>query len=230
MANGEPGESQSLVWRGSDPLEIIEKAWSSMENPERVVISNVAGPVMEALLLRWLQVQFSVLPEFISVKSESHGVRNGYADPGQLGVDRWLALIALWHRHRSAGCIVDCGTAITLDVLAADGTHLGGLIMPGLELMTRALGENTYALPVTGRSSRILLANNTQDGINAGSLYSASGGINKVVRLVGERLGPNPRYLITGGDAKKILPELTEKFELVPDLVIQGLGILADEN
>ena len=60
------------------------------------------------------------------------GLRNGYRDPAQLGVDRWLAMCAAWQQFPGSLCVVDAGTAVTIDVVAADGAHSGGLILPGV--------------------------------------------------------------------------------------------------
>ena len=74
---------------------------------------------------------------------ESGSVRNGYEDIAQLGVDRWAAIVGAYTHFGSAVCIVDAGTAVTVDLVRDGGRHLGGLIVPGLQLMRSSLEQDT---------------------------------------------------------------------------------------
>ena len=76
---------------------------------------------------------------FIGAREKQCGVRNGYAKPAQLGSDRWAALIAAWHLVQRKCLVVDSGTATTIDTLSGQGEFVGGLILPGVELMQRSL-------------------------------------------------------------------------------------------
>jgi type III pantothenate kinase len=141
-------------------------------------------------------------------------------------VDRWLALVATWHKFHSAACIADCGTALTVDALGADGSHLGGVIAPGTMLMHKALAVNTGIQSDHG-GSPVIFAHNTEDGINAGARLAVSGCINRIAAELHARVG-TMRGVITGGDAEAIRPWLTWSFDRVPNLVIEGLAIVAE--
>ena len=136
---GEWHNGDRFVHRGRDITGQLTHYWASLQPPEGVYVANVAGKRLGRDLTTWTREWWSQTPEFIGSTPEACGVRNAYAEPETLGVDRWAALIGAHHQIRGAVCIVDCGTAITLDLLLADGQHRGGLILPGIEMLKRAL-------------------------------------------------------------------------------------------
>lgn len=138
----------------------------------RVRVANVAGIAMTEELQRWAGACFGVAVEFAAVQTGCAGVSCAYQQPDSLGVDRWLAVLAAWRQLRETCVVVDAGTALTVDVLAADGmeaglnkagniggetidratraqaarpgaNHLGGYIVPGLKMMSTALYART---------------------------------------------------------------------------------------
>ena len=82
-----------------------------------------------------LDPQLKEAPRFVTTAHAQFGVRCAYADPARLGVDRWVAVLAAYHAAHGAACVLDAGTAVTFDAVAADGRHLGGLIFPGARQM-----------------------------------------------------------------------------------------------
>lgn len=130
-------------------------------------------------------------------------------------------------------CVIDCGTAITIDVLTASGEHQGGLIVPGLTMMRRALLTNTQDIgsKMGNESSEIdILARDTQGGVNGGTLYTVISVIDRVTTDLAAELGNNMTRVITGGDAPALLPLLAGQYHHEPMLVLQGLAIFATEN
>jgi type III pantothenate kinase len=136
-------------------------------------------------------------------------------------VDRWLALIAVRQKTNTPICVVDCGTAITVDVLDADGKHQGGLICAGLTLMKTALAFNTADLPLTDSPHHIGLAIGTEAAIYNGTLFAACGLVERVI----QDLPTNTALFLTGGDAPIIAEQLARPLTLETDLVLQGLVI-----
>src|SRR5699024_7332781 len=168
-------------------------------------------------------------------RGSGYGIRNAYSKPETLGIDRWLALIAVRQRYRNANrdgviCIIDCGTAITVDVLAANGQHLGGLIVPGLAMMPKLLADNTAGIDKTDNKSQwehSLLASTTDTAVSAGAFYAAVAFIDRVSGDVAVETNGEVKRIITGGDAPRILPLLKDKYEHLPDLVLWGLAQVA---
>jgi type III pantothenate kinase len=222
--------SVSLDWHTHDRTEQWRKAWSEYKDIRRVLISNVASEDLALELTDWIQRQWAVTPEFVRVEAESYGVTVAYPEPGQFGVDRWLALIAAHRLHPALVCVADCGSAVTVDAMTEDGLHLGGMIMPGVQMMQQALLKNTYGIKAYGQQEAVILADNTADAVTAGCLCSISGGVDQVMAGLNRRFGRFPLGVLTGGDAGHIQPLLAQEFIIIPDLVLQGLAIVAENS
>ncbi|MCK5876669.1 MAG: type III pantothenate kinase, partial [Candidatus Marithrix sp.] len=182
---------------------------------------NVAGPQIEDIITNWTIKYWLCKPHFVKTNKYECGVKNGYKNPKQLGVDRWLALIGAHGLKTGTNlCILDCGSAITIDILTANGQHLGGVITPGLRMMQTALAQNTYELTDCNRTLiKFSLANETGDGIILGTSYAVLGLLEHVMRELDEQ----PELILTGGDAIAIEPFLSRNYQYIPDLVLQGL-------
>lgn len=199
----------------------------------RVLASSVAGASTNAALAAAARGADGSTVEFVATAREAAGVRNGYADPRLLGVDRWVAVIGAWHRVRACCVVADVGTAATIDVVAADGGHRGGYIVPGPALMVRSLLRSTSDLaarhaaggpapPATG------FADNTRDAIERGCRLALAALIERChADAAPTAAGGRPCLLVTGGAAAEVLPYLRTDAEHVPDLVLRGLRELA---
>lgn len=115
----------------------------SRYEPEEIRVANVAGADSGNRIAAILRERFRIRPVFAGSAAVGAGIRNGYNDPGQLGIDRWLALCGAFSRYKAPVCVVDAGTATTLDLITVDGRHKGGLILPGIEMMQQALLRGT---------------------------------------------------------------------------------------
>ncbi len=189
---------------------------------DMVLVSNVAGESVNRMISSCASQNQTII--FLTSEKESpFGVKNGYAIPTQLGVDRWLALQAAWQRYASSCCIISCGTAITIDYIDNSSQHLGGFIYPGLSMMRKALHAGTAALPYVTENislSSKQLANNTVDAIARGTVLGITDFINaQLLRYQTEH------SILTGGDADTILPLLTGNVEIDPLLVLKGAAL-----
>jgi len=231
---GEAGKvvtSGSFIHSGNDVNVQATQSWSAMPTPAGVNIANVAGAQLGKQLCAWISQQWGLVPEFITTTSQACGVTNAYAVPENLGVDRWVALIGAHHHSSSAKCVVDCGTAITLDMLGADGVHQGGLILPGVEMLQQLLLSNTAVKNTScTQEPEKLFAMCTEDAVNGGALYMAVAAIDRIVADMAAAAGAPPDVVITGGDASRILTLLTCLARHDPELVLKGLAILAGEH
>lgn len=197
--------------------------WQDLK-PQKIAISCVGNA-------QFLQIIHSVIeqlwgdisPYFAVSQAQADGVTNSYLQPEKLGVDRFLALIAARQKTQLPVCVVDCGTAITLDVLNEKGEHQGGLICAGLSLMKKSLAANTADLPLVESVANAGLASDTQAAIFNGTLFAACGLVEKVMR----RLPENTQLFLTGGDALQMSSQLSRPFILENNLVLKGLNILA---
>ena len=201
----------------------LKQAWST-KKIKRVLISNVAGNSVASQLrkiLDELNVPESALAWF-RAQAECAGVRNAYAQPTQLGSDRFASLIGA--RHRYVGqrlLVVTCGTATTIDALEADGTFVGGMILPGLATMATSLAVNTALLPSVDKADRArVFADNTHDAIISGCLSAQAGAI---MYAYEQRTDPLARCVLSGGAAQYLGPYLPMPFDAVDNLVLLGL-------
>ncbi|MDD2700070.1 MAG: type III pantothenate kinase [Sideroxydans sp.] len=193
----------------------------------RVMVSNVAGD-MVAEKLRGYLAALHCVPEFIRAEAERCGVRNGYSLPQQLGSDRWAALIAARHQVSGACLIANCGTATTIDALSAQGEFLGGLIMPGISLMSSSLSANTAQL---GSNGGVLhdFPQNTADAMHSGAVRATQGAIRHQFDLLRQREG-SARCLVSGGASGAVMNGLAMPCEFDEHVVLRGLQILGESE
>lgn len=220
-----------VMHRGVDFEALARATWQPIDRPERVVVSNVAGTAIAASLAAWTERQWQQKPYFVCATGKAHGLINAYARPETLGVDRWAAMIGARQEYAGALCVVDCGSAITVDLVSGEGVHRGGLILPGIGMMRKALQDNTASLRVPDETNVVcLLASNTNDAIASGSLYAAAAAIERITgEMASVEEGPL-QTLLTGGDAVRVLPLLKVSARHDPDLVLKGLAVLAGER
>jgi type III pantothenate kinase len=206
------------------------KHWSECEKPSAVIISNVSKQSLGERIHQWVVRQWEIEPILVIPQAECKGVVNAYAEPSQLGSDRWAMLIAARHLTRSPAFIVSCGTAITVDALDSKGQHLGGLILPGLEMMRNALVAKTERIKLNEQEAKtpVFLASDTKGAVMGGTLYTAVAAIDRISRDVLSELGASTQCFITGGDAFQLLKLLSGKYEHHPHLVLEGLVYLAN--
>jgi type III pantothenate kinase len=200
-------------------------------SPERILASNVAGGAFARTLGGWSKARFGFWPEFVTATASACGVTSAYASPAALGVDRWLGLIAARDAGEGSACIVNAGTAVTIDALDAGGRQLGGFILPGLKLMTDALYSRTQnvapAAAAEPPAARGFFAVNTAGAVELGPLLAVASLADRAVTELMRAGGAEPRLLLTGGDAERVQRHLLRPASLVPDLVIAGLAVLA---
>jgi len=221
-------DATARAWSSIATVSLIEFAASSDHinpfsathaDPERIVISNVAGDGAHQLLINWTSI-FEAEPLWLKGEAAQCGVRSLYERPEQLGPDRWAALIAARALEPGRAClVVNAGTATTVDALSAAGEFTGGLILPGIDLMRFVLHEHTGRLPLQ-EGNYVRAPRNTVDSIETGCRHAQAGAVERMYRS----LGGQPACLVSGGGG----PALVERLELpcryVENLVLEGLA------
>ena len=208
---------------------LILRDWQNLPRPERVVGVNTAGEAqrvrVEGQLARW-----RAGVRWIKPAAKGGGVINDYRQ-GELASDRWVSLIAA-RRRATAGTgagacvVVNAGTCVTIDALDADGRFRGGVMLPGLELMLKALAE---AMPLarTSGGARKDFPINDADGAATGVARAVAGAVALTRDLIAHAGAP-VRIFIGGGAAGEIAPHLAAPVEVVDNLVLEGVLALAD--
>lgn len=158
------------------------------------------------------------------------GLRIAYPQPESLGTDRFLAMLGARARGTSASgmrpwLVVGIGTAITLDLVDANGLHRGGRIAPSPALMREALHARAAQLPEHG-GEYVAFADNTADALRAGCDGAALALIRDAMAAGAALLGTQPRLLLHGGGVDA-LSGLGSDAVLAPALVLEGLAVWA---
>lgn len=200
----------------------LRHAFAALPPPPRILASNVAGEDA-AQQVRAACAAWPCEVEFITAQAEQCGVRNAYEQPTQLGSDRWAALIAAWHRVHAACLVVNCGTATTVDALSPEGEFLGGLILPGIDMMQHSLAAGTAQLSTAAGNWREF-PHCTADAMFSGAIQATVGAI----RLQFDALAAYGavRCLLSGGAAGSVQAHLNLPLDRVDNLVLQGLQVI----
>lgn len=219
---------------------------------DAVVCSNVASPDVErAVRERFARGRMDIAWTSVVPTHEAGGVINAYREPAQLGPDRWAALLGAHALHPDEHVLVcGFGTATTIDLLVRDeatagarARFVGGAILPGFDLMRRALARDTARLPniADGTIARAgPFASSTDEAIAGGIVAAQAGAVERSWREALRRstisgTAVRTRCVLAGGGAHAVAPHLAledvdgpARIEVVPELVLRGLAVLAE--
>lgn len=238
LADGRMGKQHAAAtfgWRVEDYVRrVIGRGWSkqSARGGDRIVVSSVAGAGVNRMLAGAARRAGAPAPEFVASKRSAGGVTTAYLEPWRLGVDRFVGAIGAHHlaAGRSA-CVVNIGTAMTIDLIDGAGRHCGGAILPGPALMVDSLLRQTNGIRRRAHGGapgvQSLFARTTRTAIGQGSLYAAAAVIDRAIDEAQKALGRRPLLLLTGGGSATVRPLVLSACVSVPDLVLHGLAVWA---
>jgi type III pantothenate kinase len=203
-----------------------------------VAISCVAKSEIKARFVTWLEDNNAADFWFVETRAKQCGIINSYDSPECMGVDRWLAMIAAYNNFDARGgsglCVIDCGTAITLDFIGREGMHLGGLIMPGYQTMLDSLFKDAANIQrvTEGYRENIQsgLASSTQDAVIKGCTQLIVGGVTGVIQQFEKKSEHKLNCVVTGGDGGWVSKALTCTSSYNPWLVLEGLNLAFTEK
>jgi type III pantothenate kinase len=214
-------------WVSTGELSGLDAAWREMPPVAIAVIANVAGEAVgekiESLLARR-----KINVHFVSGLRQQCGVASGYDDPAQLGPDRWAALIGARARYSGDCLVINVGTAMTVDALSSAGEFLGGIIVPGFELMHESLASRTARLSAE-RGQYSVFPRNTRDAITTGALQALCGAVERMRQALIDAGNSEPTLIIGGGTAEKLVQALGRPVQHAERLVLDGLVRIAKE-
>lgn len=205
------------------------KCWQDLHKPAEIIVSCVAQKPVWQALQKACDELWGIKVQKIDSLKEGFGLINAYDDALALGSDRWCAMIGGLQVTDSTFLVIDAGSALTVDVVDKSGKHLGGYIVPGLEMMRKSLGLHTAQVKTDSTSSNIpslLLASSTAQCVEAGIHLTAVKLIEAIIEKESKQL-KKCQCLLTGGDAKILADLLSVKCVMMPDLVLRGLAVIA---
>jgi type III pantothenate kinase len=232
------GMAEAMV---ADSLQQLNRQWDALKAVKLRAAggSCVRGRLLADKINALSQACFDIPVAWQSSVTEACGVTNAYAQPQNLGVDRWAALIAARVRYPNQACIVvDAGTAITVDLLDATGLHLGGVILPGAASMLDTLNRAEQLFPDASRDLHEFaksvppFASSTQDAVLAGIVFAVQGGVKAVIEQQAAQINVKIATLpiiLTGGDSTMLNLDSLQT-QQVPDLVLEGLRVLMENG
>jgi type III pantothenate kinase len=209
-------------WLATAEAGKLGAAWAALPQPDRIVVANVAGDVVRERISAALAQLFHADPAWIASRKQQCGVLSGYNEPEQLGPDRWAALIGAWHRFHGPCIVVGAGTTVTVDALSGEGVFLGGLIIPGFELMRDSLAGNTAQLKLQDGDFHYF-PDDTASAIKSGIINALCGAVERMLRFMQETGEIMPFVALSGGAAGLLEDRLNARVEVVDNLVLEGL-------
>ncbi|WP_456412081.1 type III pantothenate kinase [Thiolapillus sp.] len=222
---------QALAYSANRLHGQLTSVWREETPPEQVWLASVAGQVAYDNLLGWLVNCWGLVPHIMEVSAEDCGLRCGYPEPRQLGVDRWAAMIAAHAAFPHGVCVVDCGTAVTLDAVDGRGRHLGGYILPGIDAMQQVLLQETAIERETGAAEAGgEWGNSTVSCIELGTGKALVALIEQSVERMQAAGVCNPGLVLTGGGVGAIESMMQIDYQRRDALVLEGIQLYAEEK
>jgi len=239
---GEIIEAGSVLSSVDSLRTLMQQLSNSYQKLERILAVNVAGEAIEHVLINSVKQAWEKEVRFLRTSARFSGrgrvLTHAYSDPAFHGADRWAGLIAASHEFSGALCVISAGTAITFDLLEADGKHLGGRILPSLQTMKEALLADAAGVDVAHedmfqvvKDVPALFANDTQGAISSGVYYLLAAGLREACAQAEEVLSQPPTFIVTGGGAQQVMqwlqmPEIKHR----PNLILQGVCIALNKG
>lgn len=233
-------ETQGITYKKHSIAHLLDDQWGSIEDEiQKVFVANVAGEEVAAGIKNWCINHWGIYPEFATTGPNFQSVKNSYQNYDELGIDRWLAVIAAHQLyHDQTAIVIDCGTAITVDAVTREGQHHAGPIIPGRQMMFQALATSTSDLNDVSENKQAssVIVDNTQKAIVSGVNFAISSALDTVVAELRQKLieqnGANKTLIIVTGGAAETVMSLTQikDFTDEPDLVLTGLRLMAVEK
>jgi len=233
FVGGRLGKSRAKAHRGWKAADYRGKLFGA-RSFTHVWATSVAGARVDRALAQAAR-RAGAGATFVRVSRRGGGITVGYAEPWRLGVDRFVAMVGAHQLFsRIPVLVVGVGTAMTVDLVAADGRHRGGVIIPGPSLMVATLLRKTHGIRRRAqggsRAGQALFGRSTKAAIVQGSRYAAAALIDRAAEEASSLVGRAPLVLLTGGDAASVRPLLRSPCVGVPDLVLRGLAVLAQRG
>lgn len=225
-----PAVGAPVLAHGVEFLEqldgLAEGAWAKLPEPTRMLGCIVAGQAVKHRVQEQME-RWEVEPRWVVASEAEAGLTNGYDFPARLGADRWVAMIGARHHMLARGparpiLLVMVGTAVTVEAIDTSGRFLGGLILPGHGIMLRALETGTAGLHVPTGEVRPF-PTNTSDALTSGGTYAIAGAVERMYQHLLQHSGQEPACIMTGGAGWKMAPSMARPFELVENLIFDGL-------
>lgn len=198
-----------------------------LKDVEKTVISSVVPPV-DRMYDAFCKKYLGQSPRWIDA-GIAPGIRIDYLNPSEIGADRIVNAVAAFNKYKTALIVIDFGTAITFDLISAEGVYTGGIISPGITIAAEALFQKASKLPrvdlLTPPDS--LVGHDTEGAIKSGIIFGYAGLVDGIVRRIKASSGDKQWKVIATGGLATLIANISETIECVePNLTLEGLRII----
>lgn len=204
-------------------------AFKDLRNIQQAFAVSVAGESVNAAVTEAVRCRLNLVPDFFVSTRSAGGVTTRYLEPWRLGADRFAAVIGAHAlAKKRPACVIDVGTAMTIDFVDGKGLHRGGVIVPGPELMVKSLLKNTSGIEkraAGGSAGRALFARETRAAVEQGASYAVAAVVDRAVEESRKTLRQTPQVYLTGGAANRIHLLMQSRHVSIPDLVLRGIAV-----
>lgn len=235
LSQGQRSPQQALAYGESAPqagaLQHLQLLLSQ-QAIEHIVLVHVLGHAFTEALESWC-AQVAVGLTLVQSRAGAYGIEVAYPNPAQFGADRFVGLLAARKLlGQQAAIIIDSGTAVTIDAIQADGQHLGGLILPGLQLLSDALIRRTQSahMSATPFDDPHVFNDNTLQAMGSGCLFSLVGALEGICSRMQAQMFEPARILLCGGDTELLSAHLRLEHQACPDALMDGLQYVAEQD
>lgn len=231
-----PGRQHAAVHAGWTDADFAREICAGVPRGTPVLVASVASSTVNGRLARAVGRSLGSEARFVRSTRHAAGVLSGYREPWRLGVDRWVAVLGAHHLFRPPRnvCVIDVGTAMTVDLVDAAGRHHGGVIVPGPELMVSSLLTGTSGIrrraTAPPRAAPPFFARDTRAALERGAEHAAAALVERAAREARRTLGAPVSVVLTGGAAPRLRRAIGTAHRLVPDLVLRGLAVLVRDG
>ena len=202
--------------------ELIAELATVIQSVKKVLVASV-GKILLVEELQSLCQQHQVECQVIHTQAEIFNIKCAYAQYSNMGVDRWLALLAARKLTDLPVAVLDLGTANTCDIII-DNQHIGGWIAPGFQMMKQALTNNTQKVFSDNNVPfGLTLGTSTPECVNFGCLAALQGFVTMAETQLASRT-ENYQIMITGGDQSLFAQIKQPNLHYFPNLVLLGLS------
>ena len=227
-SDGEVSRVSAIRGGISNPIKVeaaLRKAGA--HKTDGAILASVV-PAANANWQWMLKRLFNLAPHLLTHRTPLPiGIR--YPRPERIGADRLANACAAAARYGAPAIVADFGTALTFDILSDDHHYIGGVIAPGLPLMTDYLHEKTALLPrVTLHGEIAPVGTTTEEAMRIGARIGYRGAVKEITSYLCASLGATPTLCATGGYAEWALQGVDMSFHIDPDLTLFGLGLIHD--
>ncbi len=214
---------------GTFLLGLMEHQHLLPPNVEGAVLCGVVPPLITVFVdLCHKYLRHKPLVVEAGVKT---GLRIQFDNPREVGTDRVVGVVAAHYLYGKPIIVIDFGTAITFDVISRDGTYIGGVICPGINIALEALFTRTAMLPRIELTRPVrVIGKNTVAAMQSGIVLGYTSLVEGMVKRIEEELGDKPLVVATGGYAHQMARGTSVINVVNHDLVLTGLRLIYERN